>query len=42
MRNRYLTILLLAASLAAKKKNPDELVTQTLELPKDPPQVAVG
>src|SRR5271165_1881964 len=34
--------VLLAASLSAgKKKNPDE-ITQTLELPKDPPAVAVG
>jgi len=34
--------VLLAASLTAgKKKNPDE-ITQTLELPKDPPAVAVG
>jgi hypothetical protein len=31
---------MLAASLAAKKKNPDE--TQTLALPKEPPQVAIG
>jgi hypothetical protein len=46
MRKRHLSILWLAAllgtlSLAAKKKNPAE-ATQTLALPKDPPQVAVG
>ncbi|HWF10303.1 MAG TPA: hypothetical protein VG297_17670 [Bryobacteraceae bacterium] len=32
---------LLAAALLAKKKNPDD-VTQTLDLPKDPPMVAIG
>jgi enamine deaminase RidA (YjgF/YER057c/UK114 family) len=31
----------LTAAYAAKKKNPDD-VTQTLELPKDPPMVAIG
>jgi enamine deaminase RidA (YjgF/YER057c/UK114 family) len=31
----------LAAAYGAKKKNPDDL-TQTLELPKDPPMVALG
>src|ERR1700683_3159654 len=31
----------LAAAYGAKKKNPDDL-TQTLELPKDPPMVAAG
>src|SRR5271165_1150113 len=41
MRKRHLLMLLLAISLSAKKKNPDE-ETQTLALPKDPPQVAVG
>jgi enamine deaminase RidA (YjgF/YER057c/UK114 family) len=45
MRKRHFWILLLAAclaqiALAAKKKNAEE--TQTLALPKDPPQVAVG
>jgi len=34
-------VLLAAALSAAKKKNPDD-ITQTLELPKDPPAVAVG
>ena len=42
---RRLTILLvtvfLAAGISAKKKNPDD-ITQTLDLPKDPPVVAVG
>src|SRR5438874_391960 len=33
--------LWLAASLPAKKKNPDE-VTQTLATPKEPPMVAIG
>jgi len=41
MRKRHLLMLLLAISLNAKKKNPDG-ETQTLALPKDPPQVAVG
>src|SRR6266700_5781033 len=36
-----LTTLCLAAALGAKKKNPDD-VTQTLDLPKDPPMVAGG
>jgi enamine deaminase RidA (YjgF/YER057c/UK114 family) len=36
-----MALLSLAATLAAKKKNPDD-VTQTLELPKDPPMVASG
>lgn len=37
-----LAATLLAATLTAgKKKNPDE-ITQTLELPKDPPAVAIG
>jgi enamine deaminase RidA (YjgF/YER057c/UK114 family) len=31
----------LTAAYAAKKKNPDD-ITQTLELPKDPPMVAIG
>jgi enamine deaminase RidA (YjgF/YER057c/UK114 family) len=34
-------ILILASGLLARKKNPDD-VTQTLELPKDPPMVALG
>ena len=33
--------LWLAASLPAKKKNPDD-VTQTLSTPKEPPMVAIG
>src|SRR5271165_7153831 len=41
MRKRHLLMLLLAISLSARKKNPDE-ETQTLALRKDPPQVAVG
>jgi len=41
MRKRHLLMLLLAISLNAKKKNPDG-ETQTLALPRDPPQVAVG
>jgi enamine deaminase RidA (YjgF/YER057c/UK114 family) len=32
---------LAAALIAAKKKNPDD-ITQTLELPKDPPAVSIG
>jgi enamine deaminase RidA (YjgF/YER057c/UK114 family) len=36
-----LAVLGLAVAFAAKKKNPDD-ITQTLELPKDPPMVAVG
>lgn len=36
-----LLIACLTTSLAAKKKNPDD-VTETLELPKDPPMVAIG
>src|SRR5689334_8733360 len=36
-----LATLSLVLSLAAKKKKPEE-ITQTLELPKDPPMVAVG
>jgi enamine deaminase RidA (YjgF/YER057c/UK114 family) len=34
-------VLLAVALTAAKKKNPDD-ITQTLELPKDPPAVVVG
>jgi enamine deaminase RidA (YjgF/YER057c/UK114 family) len=41
MRKRHFLMLLLAISLSAKKKNPDE-ETQTLALPRDCPQVAVG
>ncbi len=45
MGTRRLAILLitvfLAAGISAKKKNPDD-ITQTLDLPKDPPLVAVG
>jgi enamine deaminase RidA (YjgF/YER057c/UK114 family) len=45
MQYRRICILFLLACLtaayAAKKKNPDD-VTQTLELPKDPPMVAIG
>ena len=45
MGTRRLAILLmtvfLAAGISAKKKNPDD-ITQTLDLPKDPPVVAVG
>src|ERR1700744_253444 len=45
MGTRRLAILLvtvfLAAALAAKKKNPDD-ITQILDLPKDPPVVGVG
>ena len=45
MGTRRLAILLvtvfLAAALAAKKKNPDD-ITQILDLPKDPPVVVVG
>jgi enamine deaminase RidA (YjgF/YER057c/UK114 family) len=36
-----LAVLSLAVVWAAKKKNPDDL-TQTLDLPKDPPMVAIG
>jgi enamine deaminase RidA (YjgF/YER057c/UK114 family) len=36
-----LAVLFLAVVWAAKKKNPDDL-TQTLDLPKDPPMVAIG
>src|SRR5580658_11172262 len=36
-----LALLSLAVVWAAKKKNPDDL-TQTLDLPKDPPMVALG
>src|SRR5580658_6191295 len=36
-----LAVLSLVVAFGAKKKNPDDL-TQTLELPKDPPMVAVG
>lgn len=39
-RVAILAVLSLAAAFA-KKKNPDD-VTQTLELPKDPPMVAIG
>lgn len=44
MPNRRVAILLLvsiAILWAGKKKNPDDL-TQTLDLPKDPPAVAIG
>src|SRR5437879_5207254 len=36
-----LAALCLASAVAGRKKNPDD-VTQTLALPKEPPQVAVG
>jgi enamine deaminase RidA (YjgF/YER057c/UK114 family) len=36
-----LAVLSLVVAFGAKKKNPDDL-TQTLELPKDPPMVALG
>src|SRR5580658_4410705 len=36
-----LAVLSLVVLFAAKKKNPDD-TTQTLDLPKDPPMVAVG
>jgi enamine deaminase RidA (YjgF/YER057c/UK114 family) len=36
-----LAVLSLAVAIAAKKKNPDD-ITQTLELPKEPPMVATG
>ena len=41
MRVAIFAFLCLAVAFAAKKKNPDD-VTQALELPKDPPMVAVG
>jgi hypothetical protein len=44
MRHRRLAlfaVLFLTIAFAKKKKNPDD-ITQTLELPKDPPAVAVG
>jgi len=43
MRYRIVALTLLTMTIvwAAKKKNPDD-VTQTLELPKDPPMVAAG
>jgi len=40
-RVAIVALLSLAAAYGAKKKNPDDL-TQTLDLPKDPPMVAVG
>jgi enamine deaminase RidA (YjgF/YER057c/UK114 family) len=40
-RVAMLTMMFLAAVYAAKKKNSDD-TTQTLELPKDPPMVAIG
>ncbi|MDP9169378.1 MAG: hypothetical protein M3N54_02060, partial [Acidobacteriota bacterium] len=40
IQRSFVAAMLLAASLNARKKNPDE--TQTLALPKDPPAVAVG
>ena|SRR5579863_4639239 len=40
-RVALLAVLSLAVAWAAKKKSPDD-TTQTLELPKDPPMVAVG
>jgi enamine deaminase RidA (YjgF/YER057c/UK114 family) len=40
-RPATLAILLLASAVFGKKKNPDD-VTQTLDLPKDPPMVTVG
>jgi enamine deaminase RidA (YjgF/YER057c/UK114 family) len=40
-RIAILTAVFVAAAFAGKKKNPDD-VTQVLELPKDPPMVAVG
>jgi enamine deaminase RidA (YjgF/YER057c/UK114 family) len=36
-----LLTVFLAAGFSAKKKNPDD-ITQTLDLPKDPPAVAIG
>jgi enamine deaminase RidA (YjgF/YER057c/UK114 family) len=41
LQRSFIAVIVLAASLAAKKKNPDDF-TQTLALPKDPPAVAVG
>lgn len=45
MRNRGIRLLLVllavCVALEAKKKNPDD-ITQVLELPKDPPMVAIG
>src|SRR5580693_4220434 len=40
-RAATLAMLSLVVLFAAKKKNPDD-ITQTLDLPKDPPMVAVG
>jgi enamine deaminase RidA (YjgF/YER057c/UK114 family) len=40
-RIAILTAVFLAAAFAGKKKNPDDK-TQVLELPKDPPMVAIG
>ncbi len=40
-RIAILTAVFVAAAFAGKKKNPDD-VTQVLELPKDPPMVAIG
>jgi enamine deaminase RidA (YjgF/YER057c/UK114 family) len=41
MRVAIFAVLCLAVAFAAKKKNPDD-TTQSLDLPKDPPMVAVG
>lgn len=41
MRVAILAVLCLAVAFAAKKKSPDD-TTQTLELPRDPPMVAIG
>lgn len=43
MRYRIIALALVTMAIvwAAKKKNPDD-VTQTLDLPKDPPMVAIG
>jgi enamine deaminase RidA (YjgF/YER057c/UK114 family) len=40
-RVAILTVVFIAAAFAGKKKNPDG-VTQVLELPKDPPMIAIG
>src|SRR5580658_6715623 len=40
-RVAMMALLLLAVANGQKKKNPDD-ITQTLDLPKDPPMVAVG
>lgn len=40
-KHAFALVLLAATLQAGKKKNPDDM-TQTLELPKDPPAVAVG